>query len=365
MFGFGKKNVDQRMSFKVLVHNGNIATMCAGMPILVYDGRYITINGVRRIIEVAKLQPRLWNRIPALKDLKEKMGYEADDIIYALVIPSWTMQKFKLFKPMNQKDIDRTISYLAAKYIFGNTFMDTNSTSTSTMMFLDGINGKLGMEASQKNYCAIMRVLQMFEDKDGYLTSTDLDMAAQFIAAITEDCNAADIRNAVAKAAKTSGKDIGKVWKKDKKDTRKKKKNGDSLNVEVAINTIMYGDSDDDMDDEPPVEEKPSDEKKSKKDKKQKKEKEEDDIPKVAAKVKKEMNALATAIKKVKDKKDEDDEDSEEVVDEEDEDYIDAEPAEIQDMDNGDVEDIDEEDEIPDQPLVEQATIVPDEDDQE
>ena len=227
---FGKnKNQDQKLSFKVLMNDGHAATLAASMPILLYDGRYLKHNDVRRTIEIAKLAPKLWTRIPALESLKTSFGRAPDQTVYAIVMPSWAFKKFQLFKPMRKKDIDRTVSYMAAKAIFDNAFMDTDITKISASMFLDSVNANIGMEKSQKSYCNIMRVLQMFEDKDGYLSSTDIEMASVFIAAICEDCNAADIRKAVAHAAKISGKDIVKTWKKDRKDTKKKKKNDVNL----------------------------------------------------------------------------------------------------------------------------------------
>lgn len=353
------KNQDQKMSFKVLMNDGHAATIAAVMPILLYDGRYLKHNGVRRTIEIAKLAPKLWTRIPALETLKTAFGCEPDQVVYAIVMPSWAFKKFKLFKPMSKKDVDMAVSYMAAKAIFENAFMDTEITTISASMFLDSVNTSIGMEKSQKNYCNIMRVLQMFEDKDGYLSSTDIEMASEFIAAICEDCNAGDIRKAVAHAAKTSGKDINKSWKKDRKDTKKKKKNGDSLNVKPNLDAAMYSDEDDDMDeDEPPVEEKPMPD--------PLKVKEEMDKVTDAMFTDKETgkvnidpsnvaDKIVDAAKKVTKNLENDSDD---------EDGVDEEPVGLRDMSGDDVEEIDSEDEVPEQPLVEQATIIPEEDDQ-
>lgn len=332
---FGKnKNQDQKLSFKVLMNDGHAATLAAGMPILLYDGRYLKHNDVRRTIEIAKLAPKLWTRIPALESLKTSYGCEPEQTIYAIVVPSWAFKKIQLFKPMKKKDIHRTVSYMAAKAIFADAFMDTDVTTISASMFLDSVNTNIGMEKSQKNYCNIMRVLQMFEDKDGYLSSTDIEMAAVFIAAICEDCNAADIRKAVAHAAKISGKDIVKTWKKDRKDTKKKKKNGDSLNVKPNLDAVMYPDEDDDMDeDEPPIEEKPI-----------------PDPPK--EKMDKATGAERKATENPKNDSVDEDED------------LDTEPIGLWEISGDDVEEPDSEDEVPEQPLVEQATIIPEEDDQ-
>ena len=332
---FGKnKNQDQKLSFKVLMNDGHAATLAAGMPILLYDGRYLRHNGVRRTIEVSKLAPKLWTRIPALESLKTSYGCEPDQTVYAVIMPSWAFKKFQLFKPMRKKDIDRTVSYMTAKAVFADAFMDTDVTTISASMFLDSINTNIGMEKSQKSYCNIMRVLQMFEDKDGYLSSTDIEMASVFIAAICEDCNAADIRKAVAHAAKISGKDIVKTWKKDRKDTKKKKKNGDSLNVKPNLDAVMYPDEDDDMDeDEPPIEEKPI-----------------HDPPK--EKMDKATGAERKATENPKNDSVDEDED------------LDTEPIGLWEISGDDVEETDYGDEVPEQPLVEQATIIPEEDDQ-
>ena len=361
---FGKnKNQDQKLSFKVLMNDGHAATLAASMPILLYDGRYLKHNDVRRTIEIAKLAPKLWTRIPALESLKTSFGRAPDQTVYAIVMPSWAFKKFQLFKPMRKKDIDRTVSYMAAKAIFDNAFMDTDITTISASMFLDSVNTNIGMEKSQKSYCNIMRVLQMFEDKDGYLSSTDIEMAAVFIAAICEDCNATDIRKAVAHAAKISGKDIVKTWKKDRKDTKKKKKNGDSLNVKPNLDAVMYPDEDDDMEeDEPPIDEKPI-----------------PDIPD-PLKVKEEMNKVTDAMYTDKETGKVDVSVSniaDKIVDAakkvtknlkndsaDEEDGADEEPIGLRDMSGDDVEETDPEDEVPEQPLVEQATIVPEEDDQ-
>ena len=333
---FGKnKNQDKKMTFKVLMNDGHAATLAAGMPILLYDGRYLQHNGVRRTIEVSKLAPKLWTRIPALESLKTSYGCEPEQTIYAIVMPSWAFKKFQLFKPMRKKDIDRTVSYMAAKAIFDNAFMDTDITKISASMFLDSVNTNIGMEKSQKSYCNIMRVLQMFEDKDGYLSSTDIEMASVFIAAICEDCNAADIRKAVAHAAKISGKDIVKTWKKDRKDTKKKKKNGDSLNVKTNLDAVMYPDEDDDMEDEPPIKEKPI-----------------PDPQKTKEKMDKETDAERKATENPKNDSMDEDED------------LDTEPIGLWEISGDDVEETNSEDEVPEQPLVEQATIIPEEDDQ-
>lgn len=343
---FKNKNQDQKLSFKVLMNDGHAATLAASMPILLYDGRYLKHNDVRRTIEIAKLAPKLWNKIPALESLKTSFGRSPDQTVYAVVMPSWAFKKFQLFKPMKKKDIDRTVSYMAAKAIFDNAFMDTDITKISASMFLDSVNTNIGMEKSQKSYCHIMRVLQMFEDKDGYLSSTDIEMASVFIAAICEDCNAADIRKAVAHAAKISGKDFSKSWKKDCKDTKKKKKNGDSLNVKPNLDAVMYPDEDDDMDeDEPPIEEKP--------------------IPD-HSKAKEEMESTTdanNAADKVDNTEKKVTKNPEIDSADEDED-LNAEPVGLRDMSGDDVEEIDSEDEVPEQPLVEQATIIPEEDDQ-
>ena len=370
---FGKnKNQDQKLSFKVLMNDGHAATLAASMPILLYDGRYLQHNGVRRTIEVAKLAPKLWTRIPALESLKTSYGCEPDQTVYSIVMPSWAFKKFQLFKPMKKKDIHRTVSYMAAKAIFADAFMDTDVTTISASMFLDSVNTKIGMEKSQKNYCNIMRVLQMFEDKDGYLSSTDIEMASEFIAAICEDCNTADIRKAVAHAAKISGKDINKSWKKDRKDTKKKKKNGDSLNVKPNLDAVMYPDEDDGMDeDEPPIEEKPTPDPQKAKNvagknvdaaKKITKNPKDDPFAKdeeftnycIFDDADKEVPAAKSAARFAKvPKANSADEDED----------LDAEPVGLRDM-SGDVEETDSEDEVSEQPLVEQATIIPEEDDQ-
>lgn len=360
---FKNKNQDQKLSFKVLMNDGHAATLAASMPILLYDGRYLQHNGVRRTIEVAKLAPKLWTRIPALESLKTSYGCEPDQTVYAVVMPSWAFKRFQLFKPMKKKDIHRTVSYMAAKAIFDDAFMDTDVTTISASMFLDSVNTKIGMEKSQKNYCHIMRVLQMFEDKDGYLSSTDIEMAAVFIAAICEDCNAADIRKAVVHAAKISGKDIVKTWKKDRKDTKKKKKNGDSLNVKPNLDAVMYPDEDDDMDeDEPPIEEKPIPDMPDPLKVKKEMDKVTDvmytdkETGKVDVSASKIADKIVDAAKKVTKNPKDDSADEEE--------DLDAEPTGLHDMSGDDVEEIDEEDEVPEQPLVEQATIIPEEDDQ-
>ncbi len=363
---FGKnKSQDQKMSFKVLMNDEHAATIAAGMPVLLYDGRYLNHNGVRRTIEIAKLAPKLWTRIPALESLKSgAFGYAPDQMVYAIVMPSWAFRKFQLFKPMKKKDIDRAISYMAAKAIFENAFMDTDITKISASMFLDSINTTIGMGKSQESYCNIMRVLQMFEDKDGYLSSTDIEMASEFIAAICEDCNAADIRKAVAHAAKTSWKDINKSWKKDKNDTKKKKKNGDSLNIKSNLDAAMYPDEDDDdMEDEPPIEEKPksSEKKESAENKEVPTAKNTSSDTKEADDARIEVDSIASKIKdatkKVVENLKEDSSDEEDGVDEE--------PIGLRDMSGDDVEEIDSEDEAPEQPLVEQATIIPEEDDED
>ena len=335
---FKNKNHDQKLSFKVLMNDGHAATLAASMPILLYDGRYLKHNDVRRTIEIAKLAPKLWNKIPALESLKTSFGRAPDQTVYAIVMPSWAFKKFQLFKPMKKKDIDRTVSYMAAKAIFDNAFMDTDITKISASMFLDSVNTKIGMEKAQTSYCHIMRVLQMFEDKDGYLSSTDIEMASEFIAAICADCNAADIHKAVAHAAKISGKDFNKSWRKDCKDTKKKKKNGDSLNAKPNLDAVMYPDEDDDMEDEPPIEEKP--------------------IPDPSKE--KEAQAAADKVADVEKKVAKNPKDDSTDEDED----LDAEPIGLRDMSGDDVEEIDSEDEVPEQPLVEQATIIPEEDDQ-
>ena len=343
---FKNKNHDQKLSFKVLMNDGHAATLAASMPILLYDGRYLQHNGVRRTIEVAKLAPKLWTRIPALESLKTSFGRAPDQTVYAIVMPSWAFKKFQLFKPMKKKDIDRTVSYMAAKAIFDNAFMDTDITKISASMFLDSVNTNIGMEKSQKSYCNIMRVLQMFEDKDGYLSSTDIEMASVFIAAICEDCNAADIRKAVAHAAKISGKDIVKTWKKDRKDTKKKKKNGDSLNIKPNMDAVMYPDEDDDdMEDEPPIEEKPNPNPPKAKEEMDKVTDSSNDADKVD-------NTEKKVTKNLKN------------YSADEEDGADEEPTGLRDMSGDDVEETDPEDEVPEQPLVEQATIIPEEDDQ-
>ena len=343
---FKNKNHDQKLSFKVLMNDGHAATLAASMPILLYDGRYLKHNDVRRTIEIAKLAPKLWTRIPALESLKTSFGRAPDQTVYAIVMPSWAFKKFQLFKPMRKKDIDRTVSYMASKAIFADAFMDTDVTTISASMFLDSVNTKIGMEKSQKSYCHIMRVLQMFEDKDGYLSSTDIEMASVFIAAICEDCNAADIRKSVAHAAKISGKDIVKTWKKDRKDTKKKKKNGDSLNIKPNMDAVMYPDEDDDdMEDEPPIEEKPNPNPPKAKEEMDKATDASNDADKIA-------DAAKKVAKNPKANSADEDED------------LDAEPVGLRDMSGDDVEETDPEDEVPEQPLVEQATIVPEEDDQ-
>ena len=343
---FKIKNHDQKLSFKVLMNDGHAATLAASMPILLYDGRYLKHNDVRRTIEIAKLAPKLWTRIPALESLKTSFGRAPDQTVYAIVMPSWAFKKFQLFKPMRKKDIDRTVSYMAAKAIFDNAFMDTDITKISASMFLDSVNTNIGMEKSQKSYCHIMRVLQMFEDKDGYLSSTDIEMASVFIAAICEDCNAADIRKAVAHAAKISGKDIVKTWKKDSKDTKKKKKNGDSLNVKPNLDAVMYPDEDDDMEeDEPPIDEKPI-----------------PDPPKAKEKMNKATGASNVAGKTADAERKATENPKNDSVDEDEALYI--EPIGLWEISGDDVEEADSEDEVPEQPLVEQATIIPEEDDQ-
>ena len=260
MFKKKSTNKNQVQSFKVK-HNNGIVLASAGMPIITYDGRYLQVNGVRRVIEVAKMQPKMWNNIKSLKEFATTapgQGHDLDDQLYVLIMPEWAFNKFKLFKPMSGKEIDRAVAYMVAKYIFDKSFVEGDMTFVSASMFISDIVAKMDDECAEEAYCAIVRILQMFSDNDGYIGNADVEMAARFIACITENCNTNAVKKAILKAMKTSGKDMNKLWKSDKKSSKKKKKEGSSMNLDSFFSDNDEDDSD--MMDDDPVEESPKDE---------------------------------------------------------------------------------------------------------
>ncbi len=252
MFNKKSSKKNQVQSFKVK-HNNGIVLASAGMPIITYEGRYLQVNGVRRVIEVAKMQPKMWNNIKSLKEFATTapgQGHDPDDQLYVMIMPEWAFKKFKLFKPMNGKEIDRAVAYMVAKYVFDKSFVEGDMTFASASMFINDIVTKMDDECVDEAYCAIVRILQMFADKDGYIGDTDIEMAARFISCITENCSTNAVKKAILKAMKASGKDMNKLWKSDKKASKKKKKEGSSMDLDPFFSDSTEDDSDM-MDDEP------------------------------------------------------------------------------------------------------------------
>lgn len=315
MFKSKKSSKNQVQSFKVK-HNNGIVLASAGMPIITYEGRYLQVNGVRRVIEVAKMQPKMWNNIKSLKEFATTapgQGHDLDDQLYVLIMPEWAFKKFKLFKPMSGKDIDRAVAYMVAKYIFDKSFVEGDMTFINASMFINDIVTKMDDECVDEAYCAVVRILQMFADKDGYIGDSDIEMAARFIACMTENCNTNAVKKAVMKAAKASDKDMNKLWKSDKKASKKKMKDGSNMDLDPFFSDEADDDSDM-MDDEPTSNE--------------------------SNEVKESVKAETSTAEE-------------------------EAPAPIHDL-GDEVEDSSEEnEEAPDEELIEEATIVPEEDDED
>ena len=253
-----KSNLNKISVVTPAVYNGKLATF-SNFLILQIDARYIiSANGdVRSLCTLAKIDYEIWGKNDLMKKWAKEQGYDlssptiSDVRLSAIIIPAWTLKKIKIFKPTSAKNVRRAIAYLIARQTFPTEYITPNG-AVSRLTELGKQIADSDSAMNQKNFKRLEYLIDMITQKkdDHVMTDAEMDMVAQFIAAITEGTKPREINHAVRACLYRQNHDIHKTFKRNKthrKDGEAPKDYSDYAAPDDGDLKVM----DDDFDDEP------------------------------------------------------------------------------------------------------------------
>ena len=219
-----KSNLDKISVVTPAVYNGKLATF-SDFLILQIDARYIiSANGdVRSLCTLAKIDYEIWGKNDLMKKWAKDQGYDlnspsiSDVRLSAIIIPAWTLKKIKIFKPTSAKNVRRAIAYLIARQTFPTEYI-TPDGAVSRLSELGKQIADSDSAMNQKNFKRLEYLIDMLTQKkdEHVMTDAEMDMVAQFIAAITEGTKPREINHAVRACLHRQNSDIHKTFKKNK-----------------------------------------------------------------------------------------------------------------------------------------------------
>lgn len=219
-----KSNLDKISVVTPAVYNGKLATF-SDFLILQIDARYIiSANGdVRSLCTLAKIDYEIWGKNDLMKKWAKDQGYDlnspsiSDVRLSAIIIPAWTLKKIKIFKPTSAKNVRRAIAYLIARQTFPTEYI-TPDGAVSRLSELGKQIADSDSAMNQKNFKRLEYLIDMLTQKkdEHVMTDAEMDMVAQFIAAITEGTKPREINHAVRACLYRQNHDIHKTFKKNK-----------------------------------------------------------------------------------------------------------------------------------------------------
>lgn len=225
--------------------------------ILAVDDRYIHSGDVRNLVSLTRIDIDVWKNSRVLVKWAASHGYGMDEEDYngpsisAALIPKWAMDKFGLFKPTSPKNVKRALSYMISREIFHN-YCSIDSVIEDIANFGDRLMDD-NDEKAKRCYARLVYLINYLLKKEdtGIISSTDMEMVAQFITAICENTDPKKISHAVNVCARKKNADIQRLYRKCK--TKKGTELPDSFH-----DLILPDNEDlrveDDEDDEPEVE---------------------------------------------------------------------------------------------------------------
>lgn len=209
----------------------------AGMPILCFDGRYlVSPSGIKTVTTVARISGDLAARNTNLGEWLKKFNpsYDYTQDITVAIVPLWYFKRFTLFPPCKKKEVVRSLAYHLAMSRL-HISMSPEEMDSAVREFVNKLNGDDQIKYSSQIYA----ILEMFNisknsETDPYMvTDLDLDMAAQFLAAISTDTKPCKIRDALEKSVRKTKKTMDREWKIHCKKSKKNARLGVHLQKEV------------------------------------------------------------------------------------------------------------------------------------
>lgn len=190
--------------------------------ILAMDDRYIHSGDVRNLVSLTRIDIDVWKNSRVLVKWAANHGYGMDEDDYngpsisAVLIPKWSMDKFGLFKPTSPKNVKRALSYMISREIFHN-YCSIESVIEDIANFGDRLMDD-DDDKAKRAYARLAYLINYLLKKEdtGIISSTDMDMVAQFIAAICENSDPKKISHAVNVCARKKNADIQKLYRKCK-----------------------------------------------------------------------------------------------------------------------------------------------------
>lgn len=216
--------------------NGRVESL-AGMPILCFDGRYlVSPSGIKTVTTVARISGDLAAKNTNLGEWLKKFNpsYDYTQDITVAIVPLWYFKRFTLFPPCKKKEVVRSLAYHLAMSRL-HISMSPEEMDTAVREFVSKLNGDDQIKYSSQIYA----ILEMFNisknsETDPYMvTDLDLDMAAQFLAAISTDTKPCKIRDALEKSVRKTKKTMDREWKIHCKKSKKNARLGVHLQKEV------------------------------------------------------------------------------------------------------------------------------------
>lgn len=216
--------------------NGRVESL-AGMPILCFDGRYlVSPSGIKTVTTVARISGDLAARNTNLGEWLKKFNpsYDYTQDITVAIVPLWYFKRFTLFPPCKKKEVVRSLAYHLAMSRL-HISMSPEEMDSAVREFVSKLNGDDQIKYSSQIYA----ILEMFNisknsENDQYMvTDLDLDMAAQFLAAISTDTKPCKIRDALEKSVRKTKKTMDREWKIHCKKSKKNARLGVHLQKEV------------------------------------------------------------------------------------------------------------------------------------
>lgn len=223
--------------------------------ILAVDDRYIHSGDVRNLVSLTRIDIDVWKNSRILVKWAANHGYGMDEDDYngpsisAVLIPKWAMNRFGIFTPTSPKNVKRALSYMICREIFHN-YCSIESVIEDIANFGDRLMDDDGDKA-KRAYARLAYLIQYLLKKEdtGVISSTDMEMVSQFIAAICENTDPKKISRAVYACARKKNADIQRLYRKCK--TKKGTELPDSFHdLILPDNEDLRVDDDDDDEEE-------------------------------------------------------------------------------------------------------------------
>lgn len=190
--------------------------------ILAVDDRYIHSGDVRDLVSLTRIDIDVWKNSRILVKWAANHGYGMDEDDYngpyisAVLIPKWAMNRFGIFTPTSPKNVKKALSYMISRQIFHN-YCSIESVIEDIVNFGDRLMDD-DDDKAKRAYARLVYLINYLLKKEdtGVISSTDMEMVSQFIAAICENTDPKKISHAVYACARKKNADIQRLYRKCK-----------------------------------------------------------------------------------------------------------------------------------------------------